>query len=180
MHQIKLHNFITVQYTGLLTRDQFKDIFNSHFDEVRNYIYFRCGDAELATDIAQESFLKLWEKRLAIRLDKVKGLLYKIAGDHFISNYRKQKTEMNFRMNLKTDRENITPEDQIRFKELQGKYHEALIQLSEKQRIVFLMSRIDGLKYHEIAERLEISVKAVEKNMTKALQYLRHALNYSK
>lgn len=70
-----------------------------------------------------------------------------------------------------------SPEDQIRFLELQKNYNIALKNLPEKQRIVFLMSRIDELKYYEIANRLGISVKAVEKRMKNALEYLRKVLN---
>lgn len=162
-----------------MTRTQFKEIFNNHFDEVRNYIYYRSGNTELATDIAQDTFVKLWEKQFIITDGKIKGLLFKIAGDLFISSYRKQKTAMNFSLNMKPQDSDITPEEQLQFKELQASYNNALASLPDKQRVVFLMSRMEELKYREIAERLEISVKAVEKRMKNALEYLRQAMNYS-
>jgi RNA polymerase sigma-70 factor (ECF subfamily) len=161
-----------------LTQSEFKKIFNNHFDEVRNYIYYRSGDVDLATDVAQETFIKLWEKQFDVQSKKIKGLLFKIAGDLFVSIYRKQKTVMNFKLNTKPDQEEITPEDKIQFDQLQENYSTALSRLPEKQRIVFMMSRIEELKYHEIAERLEISTKAVEKRMKNALEFLRQALNY--
>lgn len=162
-----------------MTREQFKDIFNKHFDEVRNYIYYRSGDTELATDIAQDTFIKLWEKQFGIVDGKVKGLLFKIAGDLFVSSYRKQKTAMNFRLNMKPETSGISPEEQFQFNELQAMYNTALGNLPEKQRVVFLMSRLEELKYREIAERLEISIKAVEKRMKNALEYLRQAMNHA-
>lgn len=162
-----------------MTREQFKNIFNQHFDAVRNYIYYRSGDTELATDIAQETFIKLWEKQFGIADGKIKGLLFKIASDLFVSSYRKQKTAMKFKLNMKPETSGITPEEQFRFNELQERYTNALGSLPEKQRVVFMMSRMDELKYYEIAERLEISVKAVEKRMKNALEYLRQALNYT-
>ncbi|UCH13169.1 MAG: RNA polymerase sigma-70 factor, partial [Bacteroidales bacterium] len=55
-------------------------------------------------------------------------------------------------------------------------YVKALSELSEKQRTVFLMARMEGLKYREIAERLNISIKAVEKRMSITLAYLKKAL----
>jgi RNA polymerase sigma-70 factor (ECF subfamily) len=161
-----------------LTQSQFKEIFDTHFDEVRNYIYYRSGDPDLATDIAQDTFIKIWEKEFILTDGKVKGLLFKIAGDLFISSYRKQKTAMNFKLNIKPETEGSNPEEQFQFNELHEKYNLALGNLPEKQRVVFMMSRIDELKYYEIAESLEISVKAVEKRMKNALEYLRQALNY--
>lgn len=160
-----------------MTRSQFKDIFDKHFDEVRNYIYYRSGDPDLATDIAQDTFIKLWEKKFILTDGKVKGLLFKIAGDLFISSYRKQKTAMNFKLTMKPETTGNNPEEQFQFKELHEKYNLALGELPEKQRVVFMMSRFEEMKYYEIAERLEISVKAVEKRMKYALEYLRQALN---
>ena len=161
-----------------MTQTQFKEIFDKHFDDVRNYIYYRSGDTALATDVAQETFIKLWEKQFNIRPNKIKGLLYKISGNLFVSDYRKQKTVMNFKLSRQPEKMEITPEDEFQFNELQNIYSIALSNLPEKQRIVFMMSRMEELKYHEIAERLEISVKAVEKRMKHALEFLRKALNY--
>ena len=143
---------------------------------VRNYVYYRSGDTELATDIAQETFLRIWEKQLEPERDKTKALLFKIAGDLFVSAYRRQKTAMDFRMNLKADAVFETPEEQIKFKELKNNYEKALQRLPDKQRVVFLMSRMDGMKYHEIADALSLSVKAVEKRMKNALDHLRTVL----
>lgn len=161
-----------------MTRTFFKDIFDNHFDAVRNYIYYRSGDVEVATDIAQETFMKIWEKQIDTETKNIKGLLFKIASDLFVSNYRRQKVMLNFKLSLAPKVENQSPEDNMQFKELENKYESALIKLSEKQRVVFLMSRIDNMKYHEIANAVSISVKAVEKRMKLALLHLKKELNY--
>ena len=163
-----------------MTQPEFRDIFERYFDEVRNYIYYRSGDAELATDIVQEAFIKLWEKQLDPEKHKIKGLLYKIAGDLFVSSYRKQKTMMEFKLNIKNDQNTgRSPEEMTLFEELKETYENALAAMPEKQRVVFLMSRMEEMKYHEIAERLDISVKAVEKRMSQALAGLRKAMTIS-
>ncbi len=163
-----------------MTQAEFREIFEQYFDEVRNYIFYRSGDTELATDIVQETFIKLWEKQLDPRKHKIKGLLYKMAGDLFISSYRKQKTMMEFRLNIKNDNDTSrSPEDITLFNELKKTYENVLAGMPEKQRVVFLMSRMDEMKYHEIAERLDISVKAVEKRMSQALAELRKAMTVS-
>jgi len=158
-----------------LTRAQFKDLFDNYFDSVRNYIYYRSGDAEAATDIAQEAFLKLWEKQPS-DLSHITGLLFKIANDEFISQYRRQKVISKFRLNAKPDLTGRSPEEQVIFEEMKDRYETALVKLPEKQRTVFLMSRIDQMKYHEIADRLGLSVKAVEKRMNLALTFLKQAI----
>lgn len=160
-----------------MTKQEFKEIFDKHFDGVRNYIYYRSGDTELATDIAQEAFMKIWEKQPDTSGGKIQGLLYKIAGDLFISDYRKQKTALNFKLNIKPGISGENPEDRMQFEELSKRYDRALQELPEKQRVVFLMSRVDDLKYQEISQKLGISVKAVEKRMTLALEHFRSALS---
>ena len=72
-----------------------------------------------------------------------------------------------------------SPEDEMAYQELKTRYETALLKLSESERSVFLMSRMEELKYHEIADRLQLSVKSVEKKMTAALKYLRQALGQS-
>jgi RNA polymerase sigma factor (sigma-70 family) len=163
-----------------LTREEFKQTFDNHFESVRNYVYYRSGDKELANDVAQDTFMRYWEKIPHVRDEdgsgNVKGLLFKIAGDIFISNYRKKKVAMKYP--AKTDREEFShsPEEQLTYKEMVITYENALADLPEKQRTVFLLNRMDGLKYHEIAMNLGLSVKAVEKRMKNALAFLRRAI----
>ena len=130
----------------------------------------------MATDIAQECFMRVWEKRNGFKDPPGKALLYKIANDLFISRYRKNLVAQNYISNSKPPDDCESPEEIMQYKELKRKYELALHKLSEKQRMVFLMSRSEGLKYLEIAERLNLSVKAVEKRMKNALDFLRGAL----
>lgn len=162
-----------------MTALEFKQLFERYFDSLRSYLYYRSGDQELSTDIAQEVFMRFWEKQFTYNPKENAGLLYKMASDLFVSRYRKQQVEMKYRKELKFDLNDESPEEQVQYNELKENYEKALAQLSEKQRVVFLMSRMEGLKYHEIAERLDISVKAVEKRMKYALAVLKTSLNIS-
>lgn len=163
-----------------MTKEDFKKCFDNWFDEIRNYVNYRCCDSELATDIVQEAFVKLWEKNFDFEGDRTKGLLYKIANNLWINQYRKAQSENKYRLSLSFKDGSNETENDYYYQELKNKYETALIALPEKRRAVFLMSRMDDLTYTQIAEKLEISVKAVEKRMKLALGELRKTLNHEK
>ena len=159
-----------------MDKEVYKQVFDCHFDALRNYLFYRCGDPELATDIAQETFLKLWEKRLDIDPVNIKGLLYKMASDIFVSWYRRQQTALKFANQNQTEENERSPQEELEYNEFKESYENAINALPENQRVVYLMNRYDEMTYKEIAEALKISVKAVEKRMTKALGTLKQIL----
>jgi RNA polymerase sigma factor (sigma-70 family) len=167
-----------LKVNAILTREEFKNTFDSHFESVRNYIYYRSGDKELASDVAQETFMKYWEKRSEHENGNghVKGLLFKIAGDLFISSYRKKIVAMKYPVLINKEEFSHSPEEELTYKEMVISYEKALTDLPDKQRVVFLLNRMEGLKYREIALNLGLSVKAVEKRMKNALEFLRRAI----
>ncbi|BDS12554.1 RNA polymerase sigma factor [Aureispira anguillae] len=156
-----------------MTKKEFQECFDQHFDAIRNYLYYRSGNTELATDLAQDVFLRVWEKNIKYEQGRTKGLLYKMAGDLFISYTRRVKLQNDYLQSLPLTFKSIRVDDDIEYEELKKGYEKALANLPEKQRAVFLMNRMNGLTYKEIAECLTISVKAVEKRMSKALGKLR-------
>lgn len=156
-----------------MTREEFKGIYDKYFDTIRNYIYFRSGDDELASDIVQETFFKVWEKQFDAANKGIKSLLYKIAGDMFVSHYRKEKLAKEYSGDFKLSFKDEKFDNSLEYKELKQRYEAILAKIPDKQRTVFLMSRMEELTYKEIAERLQISVKAVEKRMNLALGELK-------
>lgn len=159
-----------------MKKEAFKELFDRYFDDVRRYVFYRSGNEDVATDIAQDTFLRIWEKQIEIDPLRVKGLLFKIASDLFVSRHRRQKVAFNFINNFQPNEKSLTPEDELNYNELKNAYEAALKSMPEKQRTVFLMNRIDELKYKEIADQLGLSVKAVEKRMGLALDHLRTRL----
>ncbi|MBK0382132.1 RNA polymerase sigma-70 factor [Pedobacter sp. SD-b] len=161
-----------------MKKEDFKFLFDTYFDAIKNYIFYRVGDIDIATDIAQDVFVRVWEKQMQLDLKNAKYLLYKIAKDMLVSKYRKFEVEAKYNNRMQLELTELVVDNHYDYKQLQNSYQQALVQLPEKQRTVFMMSRMEELKYTEIAERLDISIKTVEKRMSNALSYLRKALKY--
>jgi RNA polymerase sigma-70 factor (ECF subfamily) len=130
----------------------------------------------LASDVAQDLFTRIWEKSMHIDPVKDKALLYKMASDMIVSKLRRKKVELNYSDSIIIEEYKNTPETNFEYEQLKIKYSEALLKMPEKVRTTFLMSRGEELKYAEIAERLNVSIKAIEKRMTLALALLKREL----
>jgi len=162
-----------------LSQIEFKTLFDNNFDKIRNYVYFKCGNIEQAEDIAQEAFLKLWEKRTDVKKETMLSYLYRIAHNVFINQAKREQLSFNFQNSSQDCDVNMeSPEYVMELKEFDEKLQNALAKLSEKNRVPFLMNRVEGMKYREIAESLGISVKAVEKRMQNALSQLRDSIEF--
>jgi RNA polymerase sigma-70 factor (ECF subfamily) len=124
--------------------------------------------------MAQDVFMTVWEKRKSLDMTNTKALLYKIAAGLVVDYYRKSDIKADFsqwvRMNSGDDY--ASTNEQAEYKETMQRYAEALNSMPEGQREVFLMNREEQLTYREIAERLNLSVKAVEKRISGALKVL--------
>ncbi len=74
-----------------MTKEQFKTLFDLYFEDIRRYLYYRSGDKTVSTDLAQDTFMRVWEKQMDLQVEKDTGLLYKIAGDLFVSHTRRER-----------------------------------------------------------------------------------------
>jgi len=161
-----------------IERARFIELFHLMYSPIRNYVYFKTGDAEVAEDIAQDTFLKIWEKKEDIREETVKPLLYTIAGNLCKNRYEHQQVVFDFVKKYQQGENSATPEFELELKEFNNKLERAIGALKEKDRVVFLMNRIDGMTYNEIARSLGLSVKAIEKRMKNALDELKQKIEY--
>ena len=157
----------------------FKAIFNAHYENIRNFLYYKTSDMVLAEDIVQETFMKLWDIRATLQPETVKSLLYIMAANNLKSHLRHQKVVFNFvNTTTKEEIDHESADTAIRQKEMQEKLQRVLADMSEKNREVFLLSRMDNLTYADIADRLQLSVKAIEKRMHEALIFVRERITY--
>ncbi|NVO10245.1 MAG: RNA polymerase sigma-70 factor [Bacteroidales bacterium] len=157
---------------------KFRSIFDLYYETIRSFAYYKTGDVDLADDIVQEVFLKLWSNLKDVKEETVKAFLYTIASNTIKNHFKHQKVVYNFQ---KQDQNNNTEDEadsNLQQEELNRKLQDALAEIPEKAREVFLMNRIEGLTYADIAERLGLSVKAIEKRMSEALSILRSRISY--
>lgn len=154
----------------------YEKVFHEHSQNLRNYLYYKYGNLQKAEDIVQDSYIKLWNNCSKVLLPKAKSYLYTIANNAFLNDIAHQKVRLNYQ-NYSHQKFSIeTPEFKMEEKEFMTKLNNAIADLREGQREVFLLNRIEKKKYKEIAEILGISVKAVEKRMHQALIVLRQKI----
>jgi len=158
----------------MINKNDFKALFDEYYESIRLYIYYKIGEKVAADDVAQDVFMTVWEKRADMHLRNMKSLLYKIASGLVVDYYRKCDVEADFTKWVFYNSNDISAstDQETEFKETIQLYTQALNQMSGGQREVFLMNREEQLTYREIAERLQISAKAVEKRMSGALKIL--------
>lgn len=139
------------------------------------------NEPEDAKEIVQEVFVKIWEGRDEIDPeDSLKSYLFKIAQNLSINKLRRIKVESKYVEVFKIvylECHEYSSHDTLLAKELEENIANSISNLPTECRKVFELSRVEGLKYREIAEVLNISVKTVETQMTKALKYLRIELS---
>jgi RNA polymerase sigma-70 factor (ECF subfamily) len=162
------------EITGICKENIFSSFFKSHAKSLRNYLYYKFGNEDQAEDITQEAFIKLWQNCADVPLEKAKSYLYTLANNASLNVISHQKVVLNYaKSSPNKESTNESPEFLLEEEQFKSKLLHAIEKLNEKQRVAFLMNRIDGKKYAEIAKELEISVKAVEKRIHLALIELR-------
>jgi RNA polymerase sigma-70 factor (ECF subfamily) len=138
---------------------------------------------EEAENLIQDVFLNLWENRHKVEKNSsIKSYVFTITYNSAISIIRKKARESQFIEYLKT-LQDISVEAvnvELEYNELTNKLDEIIKGLPQRQKEVYLLHKVEGLKYNEIAERLNISVNTIENHMSHALKTIRKKLgNYS-
>ena len=164
-----------------LDDQQFERLFKMHFKALTLFAQQFVADLDTAQDLCQKVFISLWEKRSQIDLNQsIKSYLYTAVRNRCLNHIRDHQKFRSTVLDLDCanfDILEMQPFDTPH--ELKQKIDLALQSLPEKCRQVFEMSRLQQLKYREIAEELNISQKTVEAHMRKALQTLRtHLKDY--
>ncbi|MCM4151749.1 RNA polymerase sigma factor [Arenibacter sp. N53] len=150
----------------------YASIFSTHSKTVFNYIYYKFGNEEKAYDVVQEAFIKLWENCSKVAPEKAKSYVYTIANNLYLNVIKAEKVRLKYAPDTNAV-VHESPDFIMEEQEYKEKLERVLQALPENQRTTFLLNRIDGKKYAEIADLEGVSVKAIEKRMHLALKTLR-------
>ena len=164
---------ITLNKDNICCEKIFAQVYKDLAKLLRNFLYYKFGSLENAEDVTQNAFIKLWENCEKVTEKKAKSFLFKTAINLSLNVIKHQKVVLQFNTSYLKRVQHETPEFQLIEKEFHDKLINVIASLTEKQREVFLLNRIEKIKYSDIAEMLGISVKAVEKRMHGALIIMR-------
>ena len=158
---------------------QFFDDLFLQYSKPLFYYAAKFVDNETAKDIVQDVFVKLWSDHAITVNQSLNALLFTMIRNNCLQHLEKQKVRNKYSESAGL----LLREDELRYymeertslieQELEDKLNEVLNNLPERCREVFKLSRFENKKNREIAEELDISVKAVEKQVTKALATIR-------
>jgi len=156
----------------------FRELYDLYFYKVANYAYKMLHSKEDATEVAQDVFVRLWNKREQLDTEQsVEGLVFRITKFIAIDRLRKQQhLPQTFGISSAIDMSERSLENKFLDEELFNIYEQVLGRLPEKRRRIFQLSRDEHLSYKEIALRLNISIKTVEAQIRLALQQIREDL----
>ncbi len=156
----------------------FKELFHLHFAPLCAWCEIKFGfPAETARDTVQSAFLKFWEARNNLSATgAAKAYLYKTVGNACLDLIKHQKVKTKKEKHLLQAGEPLFLQngyESIDFKELHTCVNDAIAELPDQMKRVFILCKIEGLKYSDAAAKLNVSVKTVETQMSRALSKLR-------
>lgn len=156
----------------------FEIIFKKYYQSLCLFSRQFLNDDELAEESVQVIFVKIWEKRFSLSIDSsLESYLFRAVRNHCFNELQHKKTEYRYAQKMLEDsKHEIKTEEYFLEPGLKEQIEVAIGLLPPKRKEIFRLSREEGMKYKDIAEQLEISIKTVEAQMGLALKFLREKL----
>lgn len=157
----------------------FEMFFKTYYQPLCNYAYSFIQDKDEAEEIVQSTFISVWEKRGTLDIKtSLKSYLYTMVRNTSLNVIKHEKIKQRYvgEALAMDDRTHESVSQSVLSLELEEKIQQAILTLPEQCRLVFKLSRFEELRYAEIAEQLDISIKTVENHMGKALRIMREQL----
>jgi RNA polymerase sigma-70 factor (ECF subfamily) len=158
-----------------INKKSFEHLFDLYYNPLCNFALSISKDYDKAEDIVQEVFVQIWKKRSSLAIDKnIKNYLFTATKNKAIEWLRREKLFDKYAESQVIQDFNRNDVDELAQKyEMLEKLYSSVRQLPPKCQQVFKLGKINGLTYAEISEELNISVKTVENQMSRALKLLR-------
>jgi RNA polymerase sigma-70 factor (ECF subfamily) len=175
--ELQVDQLITTLRAGDIAA--FEMLFRSYYQLLCNYAYTFVRDREEAEEVVQSTFMGIWEKRDNLTIHTgVKPYLYAMVRNACLNLLKHEKIKQRHAaMEIAVaERSSESVARAVEASELEHRIVVAMAKLPEQCRLVFKLSRFEDLKYAEIADQLNISVKTVENQMGKALRVMREQL----
>ena len=158
----------------------FESFFKTYYESLCAYAYILLHDRDMAEEMVQQVFYKLWEKKEQLNIHtSVKAFLYRSVYNECLNHLKHDKHKLahqNHSLHVAAYAYQEQTDDKVKLSELQARLKDAIQDLPEQCRNIFYMNRMEELKYREIAEQLGLSIKTVEAQLSKALRILRTKL----
>lgn len=158
-----------------------KELFEAHYSHVCAAIHRYTAARSVAEDLAQQVFIRFWQKRHQITINSSPGAyLQRMAINEALAWLRSKKNQQPDPLptHLPDDQQQLVPDpgEQLMQQELHEQILAAIGSLPPRCQEVFVLSRYEQLSYQEIADKLDISIKTVENQMGKALRLMREKM----
>jgi len=173
-------NIIPLSSKKILDNALFEQSFTAHFDGMFRYCMTMVNDQAEAEDIVQAVFTDLWQDRHKIEIHtSIQAFLYKAVYFKCMNRIKHEKVNQKYMASIPQENHQISESNPALLMEVNMMINEAVDALPEQCRKIFSMSRYEGMRYQEIADHLQLSVKTIENQMGKALKSLRiHLADY--
>lgn len=173
------NNIILIRQLKKGNEKAYSFLLNYHHHPLCVYADSLIKDKGLAEDIVQNVFVRVWEKRGNLKEKfSIKSFLYKSVYNEFIDQNRKQRFVTTLEKKYIEALSDIVKEDTDVLDKLFSKVQKEIHKLPPKCKVIFLMSKKEGLSNVEIAEHLNLSIKTIESHITKAFRILREKVAY--
>ncbi len=162
------------------TIEGFERVFKTHYSALCRYVFGFLHEEEAAEEIVQELFYKLWQKRNEIEIKgSLKSYLFKAVRNESLNLVKHIKVREGYKKHHERERAllELSKHDHLESSETLDRIAAAIAKLPEQRQLIFRMSRFENMKYREIAEKLNLSIKTIENQMGKALASLRSELS---
>ena len=159
-------------------RESFNQIFRRFYSPLLRFCFRFVADEDVAAEIVQDLFVKLWSnhEKLNINTSFDSYMMSAVRNSAYTYINKERSHDQVHQMLYAGDTDDTDPSEVLHTSNLEASYRKILALMPEKRREVFVASRFDGLKYSEIAEKLNISQKTVEAHMSAAIKQLKEGL----